>query len=146
MSSVLKGSASTSLHHWAVMDRPTFQAYAILNIGFAILPIVAGADKFFHALVNWDMYLAPMVEKMLPFSGHTFMLIVGVVEIVAGLIVAVRPQIGAYVVAVWLWCIVINLLMAQGFYDVALRDLGLSLGALALARLSNEFDPRPLGF
>jgi hypothetical protein len=125
--------------------RPAYQAYQILHVGFAALPILAGLDKFFHLLVNWDQYLAPLVTRVLPLSAHTFMLAVGVIEIAAGLIVAFRPRIGAWVVALWLWGIIVNLLLVPGFYDIALRDFGLSLGALALARLSREFDPRPLG-
>lgn len=112
------------------------QAYQILHIGFTVAPILAGLDKFFHLLVNWDQYLAPVVARMLPFDGHTFMLIVGVIEVVAGLLVLVRPRIGGYVVMAWLWGIIINLLLIPGYYDVALRDFGLSLGALALARLA----------
>ncbi len=119
--------------------RPAYQAYLILYVGFIALPIVAGLDKFFHILVNWDHYLTPVVTQVLPLSAHTFMLIVGVIEIIAGILVAVRPQIGAYVVMVWLWGIIVNLLLVPGFYDIALRDFGLSLGALALARLSHEF-------
>ena len=134
-------SPSTSL----AAARPAAQAYLVLLVGFAALPVVAGLDKFFHGLVNWDMYLAPRVERLLPVAGHTFMLAVGVIEIAAGLLVAVRPRVGAYVVMAWLWGIIINLLLAADFYDVALRDFGLSIGALALARLSREFDPRPLG-
>jgi hypothetical protein len=125
--------------------RPAYQAYVVLHIGFAVLPILAGLDKFFHLLVNWDTYLAPVVTHILPVSGHTFMLAVGVIEIVAGLIVAVRPQVGAYIVMLWLWGIVVNLLLIPNFFDIALRDFGLSLGALALARLSREFNARPLG-
>jgi len=125
--------------------RPAYQAYLVLHIGFAALPVLAGLDKFFHALVNWDAYLAPRVEHLLPVTGHTFMLAVGVIEIAAGLLVAFRPRVGAYVVMAWLWGIIINLLLIPDFYDIALRDFGLSLGALALARLSREFDPKPLG-
>lgn len=128
-----------------VAARPAYQAYAILLFGFTVLPIVAGIDKFFHVLVDWDMYLAPLAKRILPISGHTFMLVVGVIEIVAGLIVLFRPRIGAYIVMLWLWGIIINLLVIPGFYDIALRDFGLSLGALALARLSRDFDFRPLG-
>jgi uncharacterized membrane protein len=123
----------------------TRQAYYILHTGFAVLPILAGVDKFFHLLVNWDQYLAPIVADYLPVSGHTSMLIVGVIEIIAGLLVAVRPRIGAYVVAFWLWGIIGNLLLIPGYLDIALRDFGLSLGALALARMSADFDPKPLG-
>src|SRR5262245_41873452 len=116
-------------------DSPA-QAYRILHAGFIVLPIVAGVDKFTHLLVNWDMYLAPKFARMLPVSSHNFMLAVGVIEIVAGLLVLARPKIGAYVVMLWLWGIIANLLLSGSFYDIALRDFGLSLGALALARLS----------
>ena len=115
---------------------PTYQAYEVLHVGFAVLPIIAGADKFFHFLVNWDQYLAPIVTQTLPLQAQTFMLVVGVIEIAAGLLVAFWPRVGGYVVMLWLWGIVVNLLMIPGFFDVALRDFGLSLGALALARLS----------
>lgn len=126
----------------AASARPAYQAYFMLHVGFAALPIVAGLDKFFHLLVNWDQYLAPLATQVLPVSGHTFMLAVGVVEIVAGVLVALRPRIGAYVVALWLWGIIVNVLLIPGFYDVALRDFGLSVGALALARLSREFNAK----
>jgi hypothetical protein len=119
--------------------RPAYQAYVILYAGFVALPILAGLDKYFYLLVNWDQYLAPLATKIIPVSGHTFMMVVGVVEVIAGVLVALRPQIGAYIVALWLWGIILNLLLLPGFYDVALRDFGLSLGALALARLSHEF-------
>ncbi len=123
-----------------VGSNPTYQAYQILHIGFAVLPILAGLDKFLHVLVNWDLYLAPFIAKLSPISGHKLMMIIGVVEIAAGVIVAAKPRLGAYVVAAWLWGIIIDLLLLSGYYDVALRDFGLSLGALALARLSIEFD------
>ena len=121
------------------LARPGYQAYRILHVGFTALPILAGLDKFFHLLVNWDQYLAPVLTRLLPFSGHAFMLAVGVIEVVAGILVAFRPRAGAWVVTLWLWGIVVNLLLVPGFYDIALRDFGLSLGALALARLSPEF-------
>jgi hypothetical protein len=138
--SVTSASRTTSL-----AARPAYQAYVILHVGFAALPIIAGIDKFFHLLVNWDQFLAPTVTRFLPVTGHTFMLAVGVIEVIAGLLVVVRPRIGAYIVALWLWGIIINLFLVPGFYDIALRDFGLSLGALALARLSREFNPKPLG-
>jgi hypothetical protein len=119
--------------------RPAYQAYQLLYLGFIVAPLVAGLDKFAHFLTDWDMYLAPMVAGLLPFSGHTFMLFVGVVEIGAAALVALRPQIGAYVVAAWLAGIVINLLLLPGYFDIALRDFGLMLAALALAQLSEEF-------
>jgi uncharacterized membrane protein YphA (DoxX/SURF4 family) len=118
---------------------PAYQAYRILQAAFILAPIVAGVDKFTHLLVNWDNYMAPVVANMLPIGVHQFMLLVGVIEIAAGLLVAIRPRIGAYVVAVWLWGIILNLLLYPGYYDIALRDFGLSLGALALARLSQDF-------
>ena len=124
---------------------PARQAYLILYAGFTLLPVLAGLDKFFHLLVDWDAYLAPVVTQLLPVSGHTFMLAVGVIEIVAGILVFLRPQIGAYVVALWLWGIIANLLLIPGYFDIALRDFGLSLGALALARLSLEFHGTKLG-
>jgi hypothetical protein len=118
---------------------PAYQAYQILHVAFVIAPVVAGFDKFFHLLVNWDMYLAPVIARLSPIGGHKLMLVVGVVEIIAGILVAIKPRIGAYVVCAWLLGIVINLLMIPGFFDVALRDFGLALGALALGRLSQEF-------
>ena|SRR6185369_15400748 len=117
------------------------QAYQILHIAFTVAPLVAGLDKFFHLLVNWDQYLAPVVARLLPFPGHTFMLLVGVIEIVAALLVWWKPRLGAYVVMAWLWGIIVNLLLIPGYYDVALRDFGLSLGALALARLAEAEAP-----
>jgi hypothetical protein len=121
-------------------QRPVLQAFWILRVGFTAAPILAGLDKFFHVLVNWDQYLAPSVNRLLGGHGHVFMLAAGAIEIVAGLGVAVRPRIFSYVVAAWLTGIMVNLLLIPGYYDVALRDLGLALGALALGRLSMEFD------
>lgn len=119
---------------------PGYQAYKILRLGFIIAPILAGLDKFFHYLVNWDQYLPSFVNNLTGGHGHELMLAVGVIEIVAGLGVWLKPKIFAYVVSAWLLLIVVNLLMIPGYFDVALRDFGLSLGALALARLSHEFD------
>jgi len=123
-----------------VTSRPAYQGYQILHLAFTIAPILAGADKFFHVLVNWDKYLAPLVNQMLGGHGHQFMLAVGVIEIVAGIGVALKPRIFGYVVAAWLMGIVVNLLLCGQYFDIALRDFGLVLGALALARLSQEFD------
>lgn len=118
---------------------PAYQAYQILHLAFVVAPVVAGLDKFFHLLVNWDMYLAPVIARLSPIGGHGLMLLIGVIEIAAGILVALKPRIGAYVVSAWLLGIVINLLIIPGFFDIALRDFGLSLGALALGRLSQEF-------
>ena len=122
-----------------VTSRPAHQAFQILYLGFIAAPFLAGADKFTHFLTNWDQYLAPVVAGVLPVSGHTFMLFVGIVEMSAAVLVAARPRIGAYVVSAWLFGIIGNLLLIPGYFDVALRDFGLALGALALARLSDEF-------
>ena len=124
------------------VDYP-YQAYQILHWGFFAAPIIAGLDKFFHLLTNWDKYLAPVIVNLagqVGLSGHTFMLLVGVVEVVAGLVVALKPRFGSYLVAAWLAGIIVNMLIIPGFYDIALRDFGLCLGALALARLSQQFD------
>ena len=119
---------------------PGFQAYQILRIGFTVAPIIAGVDKFLHLLVNWDQYLASVVNNMIGGRGHQFMLAVGVMEIVAGIGVFIKPKYFAYVVSIWLVLIIANLLMIPGYFDVALRDLGLALGALALGRLSSTYD------
>src|SRR5687768_10293637 len=126
-------------HPELVATNPARQAYQALHIGFIVAPILAGLDKFTNLLTDWAQYLAPSIANLLPFSAQTFMHIVGVVEIVAGLLVAVRPRIGGYVVSAWLIGIILNLLIhTQRFYDIALRDLGLAIGAFALARLSTS--------
>jgi hypothetical protein len=121
---------------------PADQAWQLLYAAFVIAPIVAGADKFFGLLVNWDQYLAPIFAQMSPVGGHGLMLVIGVVEVIAGLIVFWRPRIGGYLVAVWLWGIILNLLLIPAYFDIALRDFGLSLGALAFARLSERLPAR----
>jgi hypothetical protein len=112
------------------------QAFQILRIGFTVAPILAGLDKFFDVLVDWDKYLSPMANNVLGGHGHQFMLVVGVIEIIAGIGVFLKPRVFAYIVAAWLLGIILNLLSIPGYYDIALRDLGLLLGALALGRLS----------
>ena len=119
---------------------PAYQAYQILHIGFTVAPLLAGLDKFLHLLTNWDQYLAPVVNNTLGGRGHEFMLVVGVIEMVAGVGVLLKPKIFGYVVGLWLLGIIVNLLLIPGFFDVALRDLGLSLGAFALARLAAIYD------
>jgi hypothetical protein len=117
---------------------PTHQAFALLWIGFVVAPILFGLDKFFDWSVNWDRYLAPWINNLVPGTAHQFMLVVGVIEIAAGIMVLLAPQYAGYVVAAWLGGIIVNLLTANApqYYDIALRDLGLLLGALALARLA----------
>src|SRR5262249_23599074 len=112
----------------------------LLRITFTIAPIAFGLDKFFNVMVNWEQYLAPWVNRLMPGTAHSFMLFVGVVEILAGIAVAIRPRYGAYLVAAWLAGIILNLLTDSGSYDVALRDFGLLMGALSLARLASRYD------
>ncbi len=121
---------------------PAYQAYQILHVAYTIAPLIAGGDKFFHLLVDWDGYLSPRLARLLPtaISGHAFMLAIGVIEIIAAALVALVPRIGAWIVGLWLCAIIINLLSIPAYYDIALRDLGLALGAFAFARLAAEFD------
>jgi hypothetical protein len=125
----------------AALDNPAYQAFLTLRVGFVVAPILFGLDKFTNLLVDWTTYLAPAVDRLVPGSATGAMLAVGVVEIVAGLVVAVRPKVGGYLVAAWLAGIIGNLLLLGDHYDIALRDLGLLLAALALARLATAFHP-----
>jgi hypothetical protein len=118
---------------------PTYQAFWLLRIGFTVLPILFGADKFADLLANWDKYLAPWISNLLPGSAHHIMYVVGVIEIVAGLTVLARPRFGGFLVAGWLLGIIVNLVSIGGYYDVAARDFGLFLAALTLARLARAF-------
>src|SRR5688572_2413997 len=118
------------------MDHGSRRAFRILRLAFIVAPIVAGLDKFFNFLTDWDKYLAPVVSDTLGVQPQTFMMIVGAVEIAAGIVVALYPRIGGYIVAAWLLAIIGNLVVVGGYLDVALRDLGLLLVALALAQLA----------
>jgi uncharacterized membrane protein YphA (DoxX/SURF4 family) len=118
-----------------------YQAFTLLRLAFTVAPIAFGLDKFFNVLVDWPIYLAPWINDVAPGSGQDFMYLVGAIEIVAGVLVALKPRYGAYVVAGWLGGIIITLLTLSGYYDVALRDFGLMLGALTLARLASVYDP-----
>jgi hypothetical protein len=119
---------------------PVYQAFTILRVGFTVAPILFGLDKFLNWLVDWPTYLAPDLNDLIPGTAHQAMLAVGIIEIVAGLVVAFWPRFGGYLVAAWLAGIILNLLILGDFYDVALRDFGLLLGALTLARLATAFD------
>jgi hypothetical protein len=119
----------------------TQQAFLLLRTVFTVAPILFGLDKFFEVLTDWERYLAPEINDLIPGSAHQAMLIVGVVEIAAGILVAVLPRIGGYVVAAWLAGIILNLLLIGDYYDVALRDFGLLVAALALARLATGHKP-----
>jgi hypothetical protein len=130
----------------AVWRDARYQAFALLRIAFTVAPIAFGLDKFFNVMVDWPLYLAPWINDIAPGSGQDFMYFVGAIEILAGVAVALKPRYGAYIVAAWLAGIVINLLTASGFYDIALRDFGLMLAALTLARLASIYDaPLRLG-
>jgi hypothetical protein len=125
------------------LRQPERQAFLLLRTAFTVAPIVFGLDKFFDLLTNWENYLAPLADAIVPGTAHQMMLGVGVVEMAAGVLVAIRPRIGGYVVAAWLAGIIANLLLIPGFYDVALRDFGLLLAALALARLATVHGGTP---
>ena len=120
---------------------PAFQAFMLLRVAFTVAPILFGLDKFFNVMVDWPIYLAPWINDIVPGSGADAMHVVGIVEILAGVAVAVKPRYGAYLVAGWLAGIIVNLLTLSGYYDIALRDFGLLLGALTLARLASAYDP-----
>ncbi|GGQ72379.1 hypothetical protein [Couchioplanes azureus] len=120
----------------AVRSDPVAQAFWLLRAGFTAAPILFGLDKFAQVLTGWDGYLAPAFDRLIPGTAHQAMLAVGVIEIVAGLVVAALPRFGGYLVAAWLGGIIVNLLVLGDHYDVALRDFGLLIGALALARLA----------
>ena len=135
------GGADADVHRWS---DARYQAFALLRLTFTVAPIAFGLDKFFNVMVDWPTYLAPWINDIAPGTSQEFMYIVGVVEILAGVAVALKPRYGAYIVAAWLAGIIVNLLTHSGFYDVALRDFGLMLAALTLARLASVYDP-PLG-
>jgi hypothetical protein len=119
---------------------PSHQAYQLLHVAYTVVPLVAGVDKFFHFLANWDVYLSPIVPRALGITAHGFMLGVGVIEVLVGLVVAAVPRAGGIVLGIWLCAVIANLLTVPAFFDIALRDGGLALGAFALARLGVDFD------
>ena len=114
--------------------RPSFN---LLRLIYGVVPIVAGLDKFTNFLTDWEQYLHPGIANMLPFSPHTFMIIVGIIEIVAGIIVLMKPQVGAFIVSAWLVLIALQLLAGGHFLDVAVRDLVMAIGAFTLGRISS---------
>lgn len=141
MAKAIKHAYGTGLHITSKrFATPEQQAYEILHWGYVAAPLIAGADKFLHLLGNWEQYLAPIFPRMLGLTPTTFMYLVGAIEIAAAGLVAFRPRWGAYVVALWLFGIIGNLLILGQYLDIAFRDFGLSLGALALARLSVTYD------
>jgi hypothetical protein len=124
---------------------PVYQAFMLLRTAFTVAPIAFGVDKASNLLTDWQRYLSPTIDQLVPGTAYQLMLVVGLVEVIAGVLVGLRPQVGAYLVAGWLAGIILNLLLIPGFYDVALRDFGLLVAALALARLAQAFRPQPLG-
>ena len=123
----------------AVDGGSALQAYRLLRVAFVVAPIVMGLDKFFNLLAQWPKFLAPIVANSVP--PETFMRVVGVIEIAAGILVLLKPRVGAWVVAAWLFAIIVDLLMIPGYYDIVVRDVGLMLAAVALAKLSRIYAP-----
>lgn len=140
MSTITPGRGMRPAANAQRLDDPTFQAFTLLRVGFTVAPILFGVDKFLDWLVDWRVYLSPELNDLVPGNGHQALLAIGAIEIVAGLAVALRPKFGGYLVAAWLAGIIANLLVQADFYDVALRDFGLLLAALTLARLATAFD------
>jgi uncharacterized membrane protein YphA (DoxX/SURF4 family) len=122
------------------MTDPAYQAYIVLRIGFTLLPLAMGIDKFFNVFVKWEQYLAGWYNDLIPGNAHLAMHLIGVVEIIAAILVALKPRYAAYVVAGWLAGIVLDLVTLPGYYDVALRDFALMLTALTLGRLAWKYD------
>jgi uncharacterized membrane protein YphA (DoxX/SURF4 family) len=130
-----------ALVHRAEARNPAYQGYMILRTGFVVAPILFGLDKFFNFMVDWPHYLAPWLNRLVPGTAQQFMYAVGVIEILAGVLVLISPRWGSIVIAAWLGGIIVNLLTAEPpeYYDIALRDFGLMLGALTLNRLATAF-------
>ena len=110
----------------------------LLTLTYGVIPIVAGADKFTNLLTDWEKYLNPVLKNNLPFSAHTFMLVVGLIEIIAGVLVFIKPEKGGYLVCIWLVSIALTLLAGGNYMDVAVRDLAMAVGAFSLAKISSH--------
>ena len=139
MSSATPTSVPTAAPRRVALTDPGYQAFVILRVGFTVAPILFGLDKFASLLVDWPGYLAPWINDVVPGSAQQAMYAVGAIEIVAGLVVAVAPRFGGWLVAGWLAGIIVNLLTIPDYYDIALRDFGLLLAAVALARLAQRY-------
>ena len=139
----LRAARAVTIPEVPKLRNPIFQAFWLLRIGFVVAPIAFGVDKFAHVLVDWDKYIAPEFTDLFNAQAHTLMYYVGAIEIVAGLVVLARPRFGGYLVTAWLAGIIVNLLLMGDYYDVALRDFGLLLAALTLARLAGASDRTP---
>jgi uncharacterized membrane protein YphA (DoxX/SURF4 family) len=125
----------------AALSDPAYQAFLLLRTVFTVAPILFGLDKFTNLLVDWPIYLAPWIDGIMPGTAQQAMYAVGVIEVVAGIAVAIAPRFGAWLVAAWLAGIIVNLLTFSGYFDIALRDFGLLVGAVALARLATRYTP-----
>jgi uncharacterized membrane protein YphA (DoxX/SURF4 family) len=142
MSSATASTPSAAAPGRARLADPGYQAFVILRTAFTVAPILFGLDKFANLLVDWPAYLAPWINDLVPGSGQAAMYAVGVIEVVAGIAVALAPRFGAWLVAGWLAGIIVNLLTIPDYYDIALRDFGLLLAAVALARLAERYRGR----
>jgi uncharacterized membrane protein YphA (DoxX/SURF4 family) len=140
---ITAGVSTSSTARKAVLSDPAYQAFRLLRTVFTVAPIVFGLDKFANLLVDWPIYLAPWIDGIVPGTAQQAMYAVGVIEVVAGIAVALAPRFGAWLVAAWLAGIIVNLLTFPGYFDIALRDFGLLVGALALARLATPYASGP---
>ena len=138
---ITAGVSTSSTARKAALSDPGYQAFLLLRTVFTVAPIVFGLDKFANLLVDWPIYLAPWIDGIVPGTAQQAMYAVGVIEIVAGIAVALAPRFGAWLVAAWLAGIIVNLLTFPGFFDIALRDFGLLVGAVALVRLATRYTP-----
>jgi hypothetical protein len=132
---------SSTIGQRATLSDPAYQAFLLLRTVFTVAPILFGLDKFANLLVHWPSYLAPWIDQIVPGTAQQAMYAVGVIEVLAGIVVAVAPRFGAWLVAAWLAAIIVNLLTYPGFFDIALRDFGLFVGAVALGRLATRYTP-----
>src|SRR6476661_8939132 len=131
--------STSSIARTTTWSDPAYQAFLLLRTVFTVAPILFGLDKFANFLVSWPGYLAPWIDGIVPGTAQQAMYAVGVIEVVAGIMVAVAPRFGAWLVAAWLAGIIVNLLTFSGYFDIALRDFGLLVAAVALARLSTRY-------
>jgi uncharacterized membrane protein YphA (DoxX/SURF4 family) len=138
MATTTANYAGTTQSVTSVRSTTVDRVSSVLRLTYGLVPIVAGADKFTHYLVNWDQYLAPQIANILPFAPATFMMIVGVIEIVAGLLVLIKPRVGSMIVGLWLLGIAFNLVLSGQYYDIAVRDIVMAIGAFSLFALAGR--------
>ncbi|MDQ4011554.1 MAG: DoxX family membrane protein [Actinomycetota bacterium] len=138
---ITAGVSTSSTARKEALSDPAYHAFLLLRTVFTVAPILFGLDKFTNLLVDWPIYLAPWIDGLVPGTAQQAMYAVGVIEIVAGIAVAIAPRFGAWLVAAWLAGIIVNLLTFSSYFDIALRDFGLLVGAVALARLATRYAP-----